>query len=54
MFNEILPNFHWSRVEMWHGDFSSADMQMLISPAGWAVSMPVGGGVLFLMRPSRH
>jgi len=36
------------------GDFSPADMQMLISPAGWAVSMLVGGGVLFLMRPSRH
>jgi len=36
------------------GDFSPADMQMLISPAGWAVSMLVGGGVLFLMRPSRR
>ena len=36
------------------GDFSPADMQILISPAGWAVSMLVGGGVLFLMRPSRH
>jgi hypothetical protein len=36
------------------GDFSPADMQMLISPAGWAVSMLVGGAVLFLMRPSRR
>lgn len=36
------------------GDFSPADMQLLISPAGWAVSMLVGGGVLFLMRPSRR
>ena len=36
------------------GDFSPADMQVLISPAGWAVSMLVGGGVLFLMRPSRR
>jgi hypothetical protein len=34
------------------GDFSPADMQVLISPAGWAVSMLVGGGVLLLMRPS--
>ena len=36
------------------GDFSPTDMQVLISPAGWAVSMLVGGGVLFLMRPSRR
>ena len=36
------------------GDFSPADMQVLISPAGWAVSMLVGGAVLFLMRPSRR
>jgi len=36
------------------GDFSPADMQILISPAGWAVSMLVGCGVLFLMRPSRR
>jgi hypothetical protein len=36
------------------GDFSPAELQILISPAGWAVSMLVGGGVLFLMRPSRH
>jgi hypothetical protein len=36
------------------GDFSPEDMQILISPVGCAVSMLVGGGVLFLMQPSRR
>jgi hypothetical protein len=36
------------------GDFSPADMALLISPAGWAVSMLVGGAVLYLLRPSRR
>jgi hypothetical protein len=36
------------------GDFSPAQMEMLTSPAGWAVSMLVGAWVLFRLRPSRR
>jgi hypothetical protein len=36
------------------GDFSPADMDMMISPAGWAVSMLIGTWVLFRTRPSRR
>lgn len=36
------------------GDYSPDSLQLLTSPAGWAVSMLIGGGVLFFMRPSRR
>jgi hypothetical protein len=35
------------------GDASSAYTELLITPWGWAVSMLVGGWILFRTRPSR-
>ncbi|MGB6353699.1 MAG: hypothetical protein WBF21_06960 [Steroidobacteraceae bacterium] len=36
------------------GDYSPDSLQLLTSPAGWAASMLIGGGVLFFLRPSRR